>query len=678
MIIEQDQINSMTFTQLTQALKADNPNFDRQQDHRLKIRGTPGGQLDMVQEKAGLLGGGSKDQQRAASVVLGSLINELGPQKAMDAFNAAGLDVNNTKFKVSDLAKIQEGIGQQISQKWSNEAPQLSSQQEHEQFIQDGVMGVMGADAKWNMASQGAGMTLLGNGVVVKLDNTSNVRCGEEMSKLMTRVLNNAAGETPFEAPKFAGVHGLSTDAQEVVAIKQMLDDQKQISPGKMTKINDNLALLNNEETLENQALAKMDMVPGKMINELSTAEKVALFKSPQFAQDIGKAAVLCPMFGLNDHVAPSTDGSVNFGVGTSNLSNLMLNQETGKLAIIDYATLESDGRMGVTNPDKAIGFIKDYVANASQDATALDNAAKRACADGTNSSYETPLCGTMSKFMQPGGENFFSDSEQAAFDDLSEADKVDFAKNMMRGVVDGLQYVNQNQQVFEQAYAQTVGVAVNGAAPAGQHFVKPEEMNAIKGIVADAPNLQQQMDQAGVPKAAQNVAPKNLQPVINAVDNLSQPPLQATLIPDPNANDISGYSTDDDLQGVDAIKPSSKLAEEEMDMDDPDDLDEDVDVDVKVDQKADLDAGDSEIKNAEDELDVDGLDAADDLDEGVAVNQKGFQSVKDSLNAPQAAKAAGPAADNALRNTFKRQGTDSAAIQAFAAGQKGPGKSAG
>jgi hypothetical protein len=603
MIIEQDTIKGMTFTQLTQALKADNPNFDRQQDHRLKLRGLPGGQMDMVQEKAGLLGGGSKDQQRAIGVVLGALSNEIGPQKAMEAFNAAGLDVNNTKFKVSDLAKIQEGIGQQISQKWSNEAPQLSSQQEHEQFIQDGVMGVMGEDTQWNMASQGAGMTLLGNGVVVKLDNTSNVRCGEEMSKLMTRVLNNAAGETPFEAPKFAGVHGLSPDAQEVVAIKQMLDDQKQINPGKMTKINNNLALLNDEDTLENQALAKMDMVPGKMINELTTAERVALFKSPQFAQDIGKAAVLCPMFGLNDHVAPSNTGGPPFQVGTTNLSNLMLNQETGKLAIIDYATLEAQGRMGVSRPDNAINSIKSYVTNASLDANALDQAAVNVCNDGVNSSYQTPLCGAMSKFMQAGEENFFSAAEQEILDGLSNEDKVDFAKNMMRGVVDGLQYVNQNQQVFEQAYAQTAGVAVNGEAPAGQHFVKPEEMDAIKAIVADAPNLQQQMDQAGVPRVAQNVAPKNLQPVLNSADNLGQPPLQATLIPDPNANDISGYSTDEDVQGMEAIKPSSKLAEDEMDMDDPDDLDEDVDINVKVQQKSDLDGGNSKIENAEDEI---------------------------------------------------------------------------
>jgi hypothetical protein len=75
----------------------------------------------------------------------------------------------------------------------------------------------------------------------------------------------------------------------------------------------------------------------------------------------------------------------------------------------------------------------------------------------------------------------------------------------------------------------------------------------------------------------------------------------------------------------------------------------------------------------------LDDLDAVDDLEEsldmGEKLDQKGFQSVKDSLNAPQAPIMSGPAADNALRNTFKRQGTDSAAIQAFAAAQKGTTK---
>lgn len=636
MTIDPKEVNSTkTFTQLCEGLRNENPNFDRQQDFRLKLRDGAGGQMNLVQEKAGLLGGGSKDQQRAASVVLTTLSNEIGAARAMAVFNNAGLDINNTKFKVSDLGKIQEGIGQQILQKWSHEPAHLNNPQEHEEFVQQGVLGVMNDDnSQWNMASQGAGLTLLGNGVVVKLDSTSNVRCGEEISKLMTRVLNNAAGDIPFEAPRFAGVHGLNPEVEEVDRIKAMLEQQKVTNPDKMIKIQDNLDKLNDDLELPNQALAKMDMVPGKMLNELSTAEKLALFKSPQFAQDIGKAAVLCPMFGLNDHVAPSTDGSVQFGVGTSNLSNLMLNQQTGKLAIIDYATQENGGRIGAINPQNAIGFLKDYVEGASLDANQLHRSAVQACRDGAHGSYETPLCGTMSKFLQADNEHFFSLDEKAALSSLSVEDKLNFAKNMMRGAVDGLEYVHQNQQVFEQAYAQTLGVEINGAAPAEQHFVTTAEMTAIKDIVGNAQVLQQRMDQAGVPRVTQNVAPINLQPVLNAADNLNQPPLQAMLKHDAEEQRLKGHTADDDSHGMDNIKPAAESAENELDVDDLDDLD--------------------------------------DLDDSMAIaeqnNSNQTLTVKEVLNAPKSQKTE-PASVNSLKNNFKRQDTTTTDTQTITAG---------
>jgi hypothetical protein len=307
----------------------------------------------------------------------------------------------------------------------------------------------------WKVSESGSGGALLaikpdGTGALIKIEGQEGAQKAVALSNVMKKAF--AGGGGAFE------VAGVSMETDNQRGLKALASKLKDM--GKST--DDPLVKKAIEKHLENLAkgadqglgVSKMDFVAGDQLNKLPLNDKAALLQTGQLANELGKAIVLCPMAGLCDHGAPNIPGQSL----PTNLSNFMIDGETGRLAPIDFDTKDVDGHYGVARAADGVDALAQFVQSASASQVGFDAAVNQMLQDGEDG-QRTPLADAMKALTNPQGpvEGLISETEYKAVAAVVDdpAIKRKQAVELLKGVVDGLDYTKQNAATMKAGFVQ-------------------------------------------------------------------------------------------------------------------------------------------------------------------------------------------------------------------------------
>ncbi len=437
---------------------------------RLKDRGNGFKELHLHEgtSRIGHSGSRSAKQKEAADYISQKLESALGSKGAADRVLArSGVTDRgkHTEISVASLINVPSRIAAEL------EADARAMQSAR---FGDG-RAHLGDHPNVKFSEGGAGGALLATkdgpagrtGVVLKIEGpVENTKTGY-VADLAKNTLANLSTPFPFVVPQFETLH-LPPNSPDRQAIRDKLtaiindpnadEDRVDAATTQRTKLD------------QHGIVAKMEFLDGGTINTLSGQERLALFKDPQFAQALGKAGVIFPMLGLDDHGA--LDG---FG-GKVNLANLIKTAD-GTLGIIDfdafmYGTDKTGRRFGVTDESMKKGvtqlldFVKD-LASPKTGAAMLDKVMKDWT--GVAEYGEDPLVRIMELVVNPdrGKQGLLDWSPGSGAADLSKQDFQKFALNLARGALDGLAYLRENIGAFQAAH-EAAGQLDNAQDPAG------------------------------------------------------------------------------------------------------------------------------------------------------------------------------------------------------------------
>ena len=424
---------------------------DDSQSLRLMDRGNGFKELYLHSGKPSGIGG---DKQRSAKqyaayeLVKQKVENQLGsPALAGTALAKAGVkergrDGRDTELTLANVVKLPSRMQGAVAAE--------DRRMQNKAFANGSVR--LGPNSQPKMSDDGAGGALLvrNAGVVLKVEQRDEQAKTAYVGGLVEHVLTEAATPFPFVMPRYESID-LSTNNAERMAVRNALDGiakDPTASPDKVKK-----ALAQTATLDQDQRVAKFELLGGSTINKLTTQQRVDLFNDPKFAMELGKAAVLLPMLGFDDHM--TLDG---FG-GKVNFANLMLTPD-GRIGLIDYdaltiGTAKTGLRFGVTDDN-----IKNGVAKLVDFAEILASPRK---ADAALSSVLTkakqqdyggnPLVRLMYKVVNEG-EDHLLDSVKG----VSDKQFKEFAVNVVKGALEGLAYLRENVEAFEGAHQAAQG----------------------------------------------------------------------------------------------------------------------------------------------------------------------------------------------------------------------------
>lgn len=286
-----------------------------------------------------------------------------------------------------------------------------------------------------------------GGGSVLKIDSDSGVTAGESISNYISNVVSGLSKKGV--EPRFDGMVVTRLDVQSK---QKELDNrlQEMLKNDSSRRTQD---VVDQAGSMLSQNLPAMKcgfVSNATSLDKLATTDKVVLCKGNLLPQQLGQAMILGRMFGLSDHVNIKYDGNPNqaFLGGYSNMPNLMIKNDTGKLVFIDYnATL---GGRANNKP----GFSADQMKNAF---SCLSDFATTNLTTGTIDKTLAniiknpgPLRDLLqSIFSVDDSAGLFKSFEESAIDLISDQDKSRFAANVMLGAIQALQLVAKNQDVF-------------------------------------------------------------------------------------------------------------------------------------------------------------------------------------------------------------------------------------
>jgi hypothetical protein len=422
---------------------------------RLMDRGNGFKELYLHEGKASRLGGGDdrSTKQREACVFVKQKVQERLSSPSADpaklpnladrVLEKAGVEARGykTEISVASMAKLESRIvGAQAAE---------GRKVKHDVFA-DGRTTLTN-QSRTKMSEDGAGGAILVRtpdrpSVVLKIEDPDQRAKTNYVANLVERTLSEVATPFPFAMP-----HHESLDVGQNPTVQA---DIGRVLKDIGTDANaSKKAALQAETLAAGGSVAKFEMLSGATVNKLPPETRQALFQDPKFAADLGKAAVLLPMLGFDDHIA--LDG---FG-GKANFANLMLTQD-GRLGVIDYDALmigtKSKGyTFGVTDDNIKAGvaglldFAKQLADPKKADA-ALVGMLKHAREQDYGSD---PLCKTMYKVVNEGVDHLLD-----SVDGISDADFKKFAVNMVKGALEGIAYLRDNLPAFQGAHQAAQG----------------------------------------------------------------------------------------------------------------------------------------------------------------------------------------------------------------------------
>ena len=321
--------------------------------------------------------------------------------------------------------------------------------------------------AVWKVSESGMTGAIIvslpgGKGAVIKIEERTVSDKTASISGLMGDTLNKEGG---FVVPKAVSMGDLTGQDQLVNALAQKLEQIRDgtTDQGLLLKINPHIQNLRNTPNIGSVGISKMEFVPGVQLNKLPMEDKAALLRTGALAEQLGKAAILCPMTGLKDHVSCA---GMDYNAQT-NLSNFMIDPRSGKLAPIDLDAknlneLQQNAppRYGIpeagTELGKVANFVKDSTASPEALQTAIQNMVKQQeknIQDDTISPMRFALCSLTQPEVTEGLVN--QGAEARLLMDLTNSPEIKErqAVSMMKGLVSGLKYVKENSESLSQAF---------------------------------------------------------------------------------------------------------------------------------------------------------------------------------------------------------------------------------
>lgn len=360
-------------------------------------------------------------------------------------------------------------------------------------------------NATWNFSKDGGtGAMLVQTGVeatggaAIKVEDPVNARQVQKCAQMMDSFFRNAQGEPPFAAPRVQtySTADLLKNPQLSSELTDKLKDLKQNGPADIqTRVDKQIAKL-ADVAAGKGTVVKMEFASGKMMNQMSAGDRVGLYKSDAFAQNIGRSMPTFVAMGMNDHLGVEAYGFKN------NAANLMFDTKSGQISAIDFSTQLSLNPVDTKDydlvtfsqggGDKTIEKLNAFLKDATKDQASFDQAVEM-LANGN----DTPFKGMMDSFTTADwDDNMFTKADAALVDaEISLDDKRRFAANLLSGTVDGLDYVKQNEQALRTAvlstHEQVKGVTL-------EHFYTPEKLDSFCKAAqqVDTQSLRQNVDQ--------------------------------------------------------------------------------------------------------------------------------------------------------------------------------------
>ncbi|QIF01116.1 hypothetical protein [Roseimicrobium sp. ORNL1] len=361
-------------------------------------------------------------------------------------------------------------------------------------------------------------------GGAIKIENNATVKVAEKCGQVMDEFFKNAQGPQPFVAPRVTVYDSgsLQGDPNLVGQINTTLGNLSQTPEGQRTGFEDTQKAFNSIASGgSDSGIMVMEFAEGQQANRLPTKDKLALLRSEEFPQTLGRAMAPSIALGLSDHLG--VQESVGY---KANVSNLMYSPESGKLSVIDYSSDVTDPtpdnpipRVGEANAARSLEKMRTYLEEVTKSPEAFDKALE----DMINTSQkdkaklikECPFKATMNTVVEPGFDSFMSKQEKDALAQLGPEERKQFAANLLMGAIDGLEYMQQNQQALQQAVTSTHEVDQNGQVV--EHFYTQQEMTEMSTELnkLNAGQLRQNMAQC---MDARNQSLKNASKEVTAL----------------------------------------------------------------------------------------------------------------------------------------------------------------
>lgn len=485
------QQGSISLTELAQTISDDTGGFQNHLDRSLRLPERNGGtvELKVHTELFNNPLTAKENSQNAVQLVYDALHREVGQHAAEVLWERNQME--NGRVTVGQIKDLHNSV-QNFHQARALISGQMNdwSQRRQQNAMPlaapslDALTAAPVAELK--ISDQGSGGAILTPSGVAKVEHSAMGRGAYETAQVAAEAFGMNSPDCPLQ---FTPVT-LYTDPASMQAAHQALTNFKATPAGAENQLVDrHLATL--DPTSPNAGDAGVSVaarVDGRPLNRLKIEEKIALFQGGQLAADIGKASVLCPVLGLNDHVGPNGNGKRGpgfFAAGQQNISNLMLDNQTGRLVAIDYApTPKGDitakgmsNGYGSAGPDNAVASLASFVTRAAESPEAYEEAVNQMLA--RNGSV-CPLAGTMTAFLKPDhadGDSYLSHEEKRAFDlHVTPEQQRAFAKQILNGAVEGLSYLQAHQQELAQAVensSQRCGMTEGYR----RNFIQPQEM---------------------------------------------------------------------------------------------------------------------------------------------------------------------------------------------------------
>ena len=432
---------------------------ERANKQPLTLKQVPGGHDVLDVHSSGLLGRKKADtaEQRAAfDLIKQAMDQQLGPGTADRLFREAGME-DREHITLGELQAVGQSFNQ-VQDAFRQQAADLT-RPSLQTWTAAAATGVPGASrgavqnledllanetVTWNVSQSGSGGTLIarlpdGTGAVVKIESQEAVT----KAGLLSQVLNQAygAGGGVYEV---ATVTNESSNDAAKTALQQKVAEMRQ-QAGLPSNAADFLDKHTAALSRQDVGIGKMNFVAGIQLNNLPLDDKMALLQSGQLAKELGKAAVICPMVGLADHASASTD----YYIVPTNLSNFLVDPATAKLTPIDFDTKDlPGGRYGVNGSGEGVKALTDLVERATLSQADFDRVVTTMVNEYKEGGNRTPLCATMNS-LNPNGEHegLFSTPQGRAVGPLLTDELLrQQAIEMLKGTIDGLEYLQQNE----------------------------------------------------------------------------------------------------------------------------------------------------------------------------------------------------------------------------------------
>jgi hypothetical protein len=364
-----------------------------------------------------------------------------------------------------------------------------------DQFSREGLAGLGKAahqSTQWSISDGGKGGVIFAKAAdntksVLKFDG-GNTEIAEGAYKILDG-MRKAIGNDPlpFITPNMTVIN-LATDTSglqqlvntkvdsEIQRLKTEINTARQANDqGKVDKLQVKLEKLEGGGTIPGMKqnlqsapkVCKFEMIEGaKQANQLGPMDKLALVRSEQFARNLGKSMVIMQFLGFNDHL---NMGDKGMGDNATNFSNLMINRE-GHIHLIDPAMhheVQGNGSLllGSTTQDQQTRFqaatdlLKRVSSGPHEIAAELDTiftAKKMFTSDDRSlNNIAEALFGSTGE----GAPLFYADKETNEgkyLDALDDKTKKRFMADLMEGMLQGLQLLDQHRAGISSSVQQT------------------------------------------------------------------------------------------------------------------------------------------------------------------------------------------------------------------------------